>query len=389
PGPVRRHLHRLGRELPGLVGRGRDQVLHGRGHGLPHHLRHRHRGLLRRRLELRRARRGLHRLLHPVPRHAAGAATRRALPLPAALRHVSLARRGPDPLHLRPAPRRHPGARLEERGTLPVPARRHRLHRDLLSRPPEHRQAARADLRRDGDPPRRRARAAQPRRSRRPRPILIRPTSRETPMTATYQLPTVREELPAPERTAYLIPSGDLRESANVPAWPFQQELERIVGEAVEAAGWSVRRAFEPDPVYGHGFIRSQRMGIEVFKDIPPEAPLIVATANWQYSHHVLAGLRTHRGPILTVANFAPEWPGLVGLLILKGWLSTMDRDDWCLWTVVGADAWCSEGVATWLTGGEDEPGATLVRPLPAVPTTPEVGLGRALAEQLMGDKAI
>ena len=125
-------------------------------------------------------------------------------------------------------------------------------------------------------------------------------------MTTTYQLPALREEIPAPEKTVYLIPSGDSRESANVPAWPYQQELERIVGEAVGATGWRVQRAFEEDPEFGHGFIRSQRMGIEVFTQIPADAPLIVATANWQYSHHVLAGLRTHRGPILTVANFAP-----------------------------------------------------------------------------------
>ena len=208
-------------------------------------------------------------------------------------------------------------------------------------------------------------------------------------MTTTYQLPELREPAPAPERTAILIPSGDLRESANVPAWPFQQELERIVGEAVEAAGWSVQRGFAPDPALGHGFIRSQRMGIEVFKDIPPEAPLIVATANWQYSHHVLAGLRTHRGPILTVANFAPEWPGLVGLLNLNGGLTKMGRDYSSLWTVDGTDAWFRDGIATWLETGTIEHDASHVRPLPSLPTTPEVELGRALAEQLQRDKAI
>ena len=66
-------------------------------------------------------------------------------------------------------------------------------------------------------------------------------------------------------------------------------------------------RANPVDAAKGHGFIDSQRMGLEVFKDIPEDAPLIVADAVWQYSHHVLAGLRTHRGPILTVANFAPR----------------------------------------------------------------------------------
>ena len=50
----------------------------------------------------------------------------------------------------------------------------------------------------------------------------------------------------------------------------------------------------------------------------PKTLLLIVAEAVWQYSHHVLAGLRTHEGPILTVANFAGDWPGLVGLLGLR-----------------------------------------------------------------------
>ena len=34
PGPLRRHLHRLGRQQQRLVGRGRDQVLHGRRRGV-------------------------------------------------------------------------------------------------------------------------------------------------------------------------------------------------------------------------------------------------------------------------------------------------------------------------------------------------------------------
>ena len=52
---------------------------------------------------------------------------------------------------------------------------------------------------------------------------------------------------------------------------------------------------------------------------MPPDAPLIVVEAVWQYSHHVLAGLRTHRGPILVVANWNGTFPGLVGLLNLDG----------------------------------------------------------------------
>ena len=61
---------------------------------------------------------------------------------------------------------------------------------------------------------------------------------------------------------------------------------------------------------------------MEVFRTIPADAPLIVAEAVWQYSHHVLPGLITHRGPILTVANWSGTWPGLVGMLNLNGSLT-------------------------------------------------------------------
>jgi hypothetical protein len=60
-------------------------------------------------------------------------------------------------------------------------------------------------------------------------------------------------------------------------------------------------------------------MGMDIFSQIDPEANLVFATAAWQYSHHVLPGMRHHRGPILTVANWSGRWPGLVGLLNLNG----------------------------------------------------------------------
>ncbi len=71
-----------------------------------------------------------------------------------------------------------------------------------------------------------------------------------------------------------------------------------------------------------HGFIGSQRKAWRSFAGIDPEAPLIVAEAVWQYSHHVLPGLIAHRGPILTVANWSGTWPGLVGMLNLNGSLT-------------------------------------------------------------------
>jgi len=205
-----------------------------------------------------------------------------------------------------------------------------------------------------------------------------------------YRLPaTLTRPTAVPPKTAYLIPSGDLRESANVAGWPTQEELERVVAMALAEQGWTVVRALEVDPDTGHGFITSQRMGLEVFKNIPLDAPLIVATAIWQYSHHVLSGLRTHRGPILTIANFAGQWPGLVGLLGLNAGLTKMDKSYSTIWTVDGTDAWFNNGIRSWLETGSITHDNSHVRDLPTLSASPEKELGEALADQLLLDKAI
>src|SRR5438445_13864000 len=116
--------------------------------------------------------------------------------------------------------------------------------------------------------------------------------------------------MPSP---VYLVASGDLRLSANKMCWPAQEAVEAAVTAAVGHEGREVRRAHEFDGAKGHGFIDSQRYGMEVFSKIPADAPIIVAEAVWQYSHHLLAGLYGHKGPILTVANWSGPWPGLVG----------------------------------------------------------------------------
>jgi len=205
----------------------------------------------------------------------------------------------------------------------------------------------------------------------------------------SYTLPTPIERPKSAPKTAYLITSGDLRESANVGGWPTQVELEAGVTRVFEELGWSVIRAFDVDPETGHGFISSQRMGLEVFKRIPVDAPLIVAIANWQYSHHVLAGLRTHQGPILTVANFAGDWPGLVGLLGLNAGLTKMDKPYSTTWSVDFTDDWFKDGIREWTETGKIVHDDSHVRPLPELPESAEKQLGQALAAQLLDEKAI
>jgi hypothetical protein len=205
-----------------------------------------------------------------------------------------------------------------------------------------------------------------------------------------YTLPEVIERPLALDRTVYVVASGDLRLPANVKCWPIQQKLEADFSSAVEKLGWNVRRAHGVDPVTGHGFIDSQRAGIEVFKNIPPTAPLVVVNAVWQYSHHVLAGLRTHGGPILVVANWAGDFPGLVGLLNLTGSMTKANVAYSALWSEEFTDEWAIGGLTTWLESGTVRQDTSHVHELPPLdPARPEVELGVALARQLIDEKAI
>ncbi|WP_405113231.1 fucose isomerase [Micromonospora sp. NBC_01405] len=205
----------------------------------------------------------------------------------------------------------------------------------------------------------------------------------------TYAMPVLVEPPVAAPRTVYTVASGDLRPSANVTCWPTQRKLEDDLAAAVTALGWRVERGHPADPATGHGFIDSQRAGIEVFKTIPLDAPLIVVEAVWQYSHHVLAGLRRHRGPILLVANWSGEFPGLVGLLNLAGSLTKAGVRYSALWSEDFTDAWARDGLSTWLEAGELTHDESHVRDLPALSPDPEVALGVALARQLVAERAI
>src|ERR1044071_4086850 len=151
--------------------------------------------------------------------------------------------------------------------------------------------------------------------------------------------------------TVVLIANGDLRLSANQRCWPAQAKAEEAVMNAIRREGHSVRRGHPCDPAKGHGFIDSQKLGMEVFRSIPPDAPLVVVEAVWQYSHHVLHGLYTHNGPILTVANWSGQWPGLVGMLNLNASLTKAGVRFSTLWSTDFKDDFFLSGLRRWLTG--------------------------------------
>src|ERR1700761_4898588 len=99
-------------------------------------------------------------------------------------------------------------------------------------------------------------------------------------------------------KRAYLLSNGDLRLSANQKCWPEQKKMEDTLLAAFRAEGCKLVRGHPYDPVKKHGFIDSQKMGLEVFRKLDPNVPIVVAESVWQYSQHLLPGLSTHRAPI-------------------------------------------------------------------------------------------
>ncbi len=207
---------------------------------------------------------------------------------------------------------------------------------------------------------------------------------------SNYRIPDMASPEPVGTNEAILIANGDLRLSANQVCWPAQEDMERRVTAAFAAEGITVKRGHVYDPGVEHGFISNQRMGMDVFKTIHPDAPLIVAESVWQYSHHILAGLRSHRGRILTVANWSGQWPGLVGMLNLNGSLTKMGIPYSTIWSEDFGDNFFLNSIRQWIKNGTITHNTKHVHDLdPAQIPEAEAVLGRGLAQQIQREKAI
>ena len=191
-------------------------------------------------------------------------------------------------------------------------------------------------------------------------------------------------------RTVLLVANGDLRQSANQQCWPAQHAMEQKLTGVLASLGYQLRRAHPYKPAVQHGFISSQKEGMAVFATIDPTAPLIVAESVWQYSHHLLHGLISHRGPILTVANWSGTWPGLVGMLNLNGSLTKAGVKYSTLWSENFEDDFFRQGLATWLKTGACKHKTVHVKPLAraAVPAKARA-VARKIAGSLRRNKAI
>jgi hypothetical protein len=187
-----------------------------------------------------------------------------------------------------------------------------------------------------------------------------------------------------------LLANGDLRLSANQKCWPAQAEVESKLIKAIEKEGRKVVRGHAVDETKKHGFIDSQKHGMEVFRSIDPQAPLIVVEAVWQYSHQVLHGLVSHQGPILTVANWSGQWPGLVGMLNLNGSLTKAGVEYSTLWSEEFNDQFFLAGLRQWLNEGKVVHQTSHVKDASGLKVADNAArVGREVAEGLQRRKAI
>jgi len=187
-----------------------------------------------------------------------------------------------------------------------------------------------------------------------------------------------------------LVANGDLRLSANQNCWAAQEKMEEDLARSVASAGYELVRAHPYKKKEKHGFISSQKEGMQVFAGIDPKMKLIVAEAVWQYSHHLLHGLISHEGPILTVANWSGTWPGLVGMLNLNGSLTKAGVPYSTLWGEDFGDRKFVAALKKWLQTGSYRHRTGHVRSLSRlkVPATAR-RVGEKLARELQHDKAI
>ena len=85
-------------------------------------------------------------------------------------------------------------------------------------------------------------------------------------MAVSYKQPAIPTRPKLGAKQVYLMANGDLRLSANQRCWAAQEAMEQEIVAAVKAAGWTVVRAHPYKADQKHGFIGSQKEGMEVFR---------------------------------------------------------------------------------------------------------------------------
>jgi len=192
------------------------------------------------------------------------------------------------------------------------------------------------------------------------------------------------------QKTIQLIANGDLRQAANEYTWPFQKAMEKQLTAAVAKLGYKLVRAHPYKTKLKHGFIGSQKEGMQVFSKIDPQTPIIVAEAVWQYSSHILHGLISHEAPILTIANWSGSAPGLVGMLNLNGSLTKAGVNYSTLWSKDFTDDFFLSNLSGWIETGAVKHTADHVKSIARSKMPPKAkAIAKKIADDLRQNKSI
>ena len=131
-----------------------------------------------------------------------------------------------------------------------------------------------------------------------------------------------------------LIANGDLRLSANRVCWDAQKQTEEAVMNAIRREGHSVRARASLRPRKGPRIHRQPELRHE---GLPQNSPRRAARRGGSRLAILPSRSRTDsspiEGPILTVANWSGQWPGLVGMLNLNGSLTKAGVQYSTLWS--------------------------------------------------------
>ena len=164
-------------------------------------------------------------------------------------------------------------------------------------------------------------------------------------------------------RTVVLVANGDLRLSANQKCWQEQKKMERALTAALRQEGWKVLRAHAYDPMKRHGFIDSQKMGLEVLEGWIPSSShrcRIGLAIQPTFASRPLNSPRTHPDR----RQLECTWPGLVGMLNLNGSLTKMGVSYSTIWSEQFKDDFFRQGLRQWLKEGTIMHDQSHVRPL-------------------------
>lgn len=144
---------------------------------------------------------------------------------------------------------------------------------------------------------------------------------------------------------------GDYRPKPNEWALPQAREATAQLVEALKKLG----RA----PYVVEGYLTRPDEAISRLG--PIQDPMIGLFVHWTYAPHTVDGVVGKQNPLLLASNFAPDWPGLVGLLNTAASLESVGREASRIWTkapdwtadpafMERLDEWCSTGRIAYST---------------------------------------